>query len=278
MKSLHIFFLLVIQVLAGPKAPYSIALSTEKIETIPIHNEIDTLLIFPEEVTTIIGKGLSSGSSPNGIVLYKQGEQNKKSIILRHLDNQSTILMTTIIKDEAFVFRIVAAPEPATVIYFLKGGAPHQKARKVSAEETILNKRPISEKRKSELIRLSKDSRLLKTQIPKFYTGFEERNVSLASTHDKVTTTIHRVTRFSKDDAIIFFGTIQNGGNSPLDLSKRSIHLQVGKMRLFRPNKFRVDRKIIAPRSSVNFEGLLLGNGKGTPQNLSLENKFLLLL
>lgn len=274
MKSLIILLALMLCIFAAPKEPYSLNLDTNRIQTIPIHHEIDTLLIFPDEVETIVGKGLTSGTSAAGTVLYQQGEKNKKTIILRHLDNETTVLMTVIIKESAFVFRIVPSLEPASVIYLLEPGGLHEKARKVTAEEVLLKKRPLSEERKLELFRLSKEAHILKPQVPKFYVGFSEKGVSLTSTRGQVTTTIKRLIRFDNEDALLFFGTIHNGGNEPVDLAQRRVLLQVGNQRFYRPNRFRSDQRMIDPNSSVNFEGLLLGNGQDSPLHLSLDNQF----
>lgn len=278
MKTLAVMLGLVLPLLASPRAPYTLILDPTEIQTIPIHHDLDTLLIFPEEVTTIIGKGLTSGQSPTGTVLYKQGEKNKKTITLRHLDNESTVVMTIMIKDDAFVFRIVPSLEPASVIYLRKSADSYPKARKVTPQETLLNQRPLSEARKSELLRLSKEAHLLKPQAPQFYAGFSEKTVALTSTHGGLTATLTRLTRFADEDAFLFFGTIRNDGSTSVDLAGRNILLQVGKMRLFRPNKFRSDQRIIPPKSSVKIEGLLIGDGKGSPLHLSLENQFRLQL
>jgi len=275
MKALIIYFAITWHALAEPLRPYSLMLNKGQIEAIPIHNEIDTLLIFPEDVESIVGKGLTSGAETLGTILYKQGEKNPKTIILRHLDNSSKVLMTIMIKNEAFVFRLEPSLEPASVIYLNKAENLQDQAREITPEEALIRARPISEKRKLELFRLSKEAHFLKSRVPKFYAGYSEKQTSLTATEDRLKTSITRLTRFANEDALLFFGTIQNASNKPIDLARCSVTLKVGK-RGYQPSKLRADQKIIAPGASVKFEGLLLGNGQGSPLHLSLDNKFIL--
>jgi|GEM_PF-4388532 len=107
-------------VAAKPLPPYSLSLDKHSILTIPIHTEIDTLLIFPSEIESIVGNGLTTGGEFSGSVLYQQGDENPKIIVLKHLDSTSKVLMTVMWDDTAFVFKLTPDTSPASVIYFQK--------------------------------------------------------------------------------------------------------------------------------------------------------------
>jgi len=110
MKTIIFYLLLISSLAAKPLAPYTLPLSKEKIQSIPLHRGVDTVLIFPEEVESILGNGLTSATEMQGSVAYQQGQANPKAIVLRHLDSTSKVLMTVMIGDAAYVFRL----EPST--------------------------------------------------------------------------------------------------------------------------------------------------------------------
>lgn len=259
---------------AEPQAPYALPLDKDNITAIPLHNEVDTLLVFPIEVESISGKGLTSGAGSTGTVLYQQGEKNKKTILLRHLDNQSTILLTVMLKDEAFVFRLEPSLEPASVIYLSKGNEPRKKVRKVTAEEALIKKRPISEQRKLELIRLTKQSNFLKSQVPKLYSGYTEKLTSIALAKDSRLTTLSHIARFENEDALVFLGTLQNYGSRSINLAYHEAFLRAGEASPYPCSKLRAEKQVIAPGETVKFEGLLIGDGRGSPLHLDLDNSF----
>ncbi len=277
MKSVLLFSALVSGLLAQPQIPYSAKLSTKEIQTIPLHSEIDTLLIFPKEVDLIIGNGLTPGGEVDGSVFYQQGKENPKTIILRHLDSQSRVQMTVMIADEAFVFRLEPSNDPATAIYF-SNGQEGELAEEIDADQALIQSRPVSAERKTELLRLARESGFLKERLPTQYEGHSEKIVSFSFLRDNLQTTVTKVSRFSRDDALIFSGTVSNNSDWAVALNQCQGLLKVGKHRLYPPNLLGSSKQIIAPRGVVTFEGLLIGNGRGSPLNLSLENEFALQL
>jgi len=273
MKNLFLLLLTTLTLTAEPRIPYALELDTSKIETIPISNDVDTLLIFPEIVESVIGKGLTTGKNARSPVVYHQGKVNPKTIILRHLDGTSEVLMTIMIEGKGFVFRLKPAPNPASVIYLNKAGEPHRKVRKIGPEEALVKKRAISEERKLELLRLAKDSSFFRERLPKMFIDYEEKTTDSTNVGAYFEAKISRVARFQKENALLFFGTIRNTTDWSLDLSGFTASLRVGERNL-PVTKLRAERKIIGPKTSLRIEGLLIGDGKGTPLHLSLDNEF----
>lgn len=274
MKRLSLLLALVGSALAEPLPPYSLSLDRDKISSVPLHKEVDTLLIFPDEVESISGKGLTSGTGSMGMVLYKQGEKNKKTILLRHLDNQSAVLLTVMLGENAFVFRLEPSAKPASVIYLHKETQAPKLARKITPEEALVRGRPISEERKLELLRLTRDAHFLKERIPKLYSNYTESHLFHSRIYSNFSTAISLTALFETEDAFVFLGTIRNRSSKPVDMADYAAFLKVGKKRSFPCSKLRVERRIIAPGATVKYEGLLLGDGKGSPLHLSLENSF----
>lgn len=277
MKTILLFAALVSGLIAQPQIPYSAHLSTKEIQTIPLHNEIDTLLIFPKQVDSIIGNGLTPGGETDGSILYQQGEENPKTIILRHLDSQTKVVMTVMIADEAFVFRLEPSHEPATAIYF-RNEKDGEHAEEIDADQALIQTRSISTERKTELLRLARESGFLKERLSTEYEGHSEKSVSFSFARDGLQTTVTKISRFSKDDALIFSGTVSNNSDWAVPMNQCQGLLKVGKHRLYPPNLLGSSQQVIAPRRTVTFEGLLVGDGKGNPLHLSLENEIALQL
>ncbi len=273
MKTLLLYILLAGYTLAKPLPPYTSTLNKTEIQSIPIHTEIDTLLVFPEPITTILGKGLTTAVSPHGSVLYQQGSENPKTLILRHVDAKSKVLMTVMSGDNAYVFRLEPSINPASVIYFVKGNLA-QPAKEITKQEVLLQQRPLSDQRVDELFRLSHQAHSLRSKIPQEYVGYSDKHVHFQHTHGSIKTTIHHVSKFTKDKALIFSGIIHNTGSKPLYIQQYLGKLRVGKKRFYDPSSLRSNKQAIAPNSIARFQGILLGGSH--IQALSLDNTFTL--
>lgn len=271
MKTIIFHLLLVGSLLAKPQAPYTLSLNKDKIQPIPLHQGVDTLLIFPEEVEAVLGNGLVSKAEMEGSVFYQQGQINPRTVILHHLDAVSKVLMTVMIADTAYVFRLEPSTEPASVIYFLRPGAK-PKGKKITRVEALLRNRPISKDRKSELLRLARESKFLKDKIPQEYKGYSEKEVSYFQSKDGLKTTLTHVSRFPGDKAIVLRGTILNQSNQTVNLQNYLGKIIVGKSRFISPAKLRTNKRILAPHQTAGFEALVIG------QAFSLENEFKLQL
>jgi len=243
--------------------------------TIPIHTEIDTLLIFPSEIESIVGNGLTTGGEFSGSVLYQQGDENPKIIVLKHLDSTSKVLMTVMWDDTAFVFKLTPDTSPASVIYFQKSDVKTPKAVPVTEEEILLASRPISNKRKSELLRLTKESKSLRLTIPQEYEGYSEKFVFRSSTADGLKTTITKTAQFKSEDAFLFLGTIRNNSSKPIHIRDYQGLLKIGNSRIYPPNILRASKQQLQPNETATFEGLLIGDGKGGSLHVDLHNGFI---
>ena len=275
MKTLFYLLSMSLYALAAPQPPYSLTLNPNSIQPIPIHAEIDTLLIFPSDVEAILGNRLTTGEPVSGSVLYQQGELKPTHIILRHLDSTSIVLMTIVIGDKAFVFRVEASETPASVIYF-KDTEPQSvpKASVIDPADALAKERPISNERKNEILRLVRESKKLQEKIPQEYEGFSEKQVFLTSSESELETRILRVAKFKAEDALIFSGTISNYSSKPVQLQNHLGSLKVGQDRQYSPSILRANNQVLDPNQRTTFEGLLIGNGKGQKLHLSLDNEF----
>jgi len=277
MKILIILLLILGAAHAAPLPPYSLILDRNEIQPIPIHSEIHTLLIFPSKVETITGHGLTTSEKFEGSVLYKHGDKNPKTIVLSHLDYSTNVLMIVLTADNgAFSFRLEPSEEPASIIHFTRPGKQIPKAELINEEEVALASRKPSAERFEEFLRLARDSRLLKPQLPQEYQGYSEKFPTSSSQTHGLQTAITKLARFENEDILLFFGRIKNVSSKAIHIGNYQGLLKVGKKRSYSPSILRTNKAQLAPGESATFEGLLLGNGRNQPLHLALNNNFTL--
>jgi len=271
MKTIIFYLLFVSSLMAKPQTPYTLQLNKGKILSIPLNSEIDTVLIFPEEVESILGNGLTSATEMQGSVAYQQGQVNPKAIVLRHLDAKSKVLMTVMIGDTAYVFRLEPSTHPASVIYLSKHGL-QPPGKKITRQEAAFKNRPISNQRQLELLRLAREAKSLRKTITNEYQGYTEKQVFYFQSKDGVRTSLTHVSRFEHDNAIVLRGIILNQGGKTKNIQHYLGKIKIGKSRLLTPTKLRSDKRVLLPHQTARFEALILGG------SLSLENEFKLQL
>ena len=104
------------------------------------------------------------------------------------------------------------------------------------------------------LLKLANAHRLPTSPIPSRIVAFNRRQ-------GRLTTKIERVTRFHLDDAIVVSGTITNRALfRRVKLHPSQFQLQVGNQ--LYPLSMTQVPEVIAPRKSVHFSAILMGDGK----------------
>ena len=82
----------------------TVKLNSDEIVKIPIHSRVQTLLLFPEQVTLLIGEGITDGQSEGKV--QAQLAEDKRVVVLRSLMPDSTALMQVTVGTEAYAFRL----------------------------------------------------------------------------------------------------------------------------------------------------------------------------
>ena len=259
--------------LAAPRAPQSMRLDENTIHAIPIHTETNTLLVFPKDVTLILGHHLTRGDQPGKV--YCQQADSAKLVILRQLEAGSVILMQVVMNDRAYVFKLSGSDKPASVIRFhAEGQAPP--AVEIAPSDLSKTKRTVSDERMEELVRLTKEAAFLKPRLSNEYEGFTAKKVDFTSWPDKrIWVHITGVARFKSEDAIILTGLIGNVDRENYRLPD-TLYLKVGGKRRYKLTTYTVKTKALKTSTHYAFSAVLIGDGEGGPLHLSLENKFAL--
>lgn len=254
---------------AEPLKPMTMKLNSVEIVKIPIHSRVQTLLLFPEPVTLLIGEGITDGQSEGKV--QAQLAEDKRVVVLRSLGPDTTALMQVMVGTEAYAFRLQYDEQPASIIRF-GGGQGFPKAKEVSVEQAQKNFAFPSHSRQHQLIRLAKQANVLKTQLPDEYHGFQSRDFNEVAWGSGVSCTLKHLARFPRDHSMVIFATVTNLSGQPV--GKGSLSLRVGGERSY-PLPFSGPKSgPLKHGGSYSFATLLLGDGSGNPLHLSLENDF----
>lgn len=276
MKFVTILFVSLLGTLSAQvRTPYTEQLDSTVIKTIPLGAKTDCLLIFPDEVSAVLGQGLTDSPTHRSGVYYEQGEFNPRTILLRHLDSKSIIQMTIMLGHDAFVFHLKPDESPASVVY-LNQKANAQPAKEISREQALLQNRPLSKERKDEFFRLAKSAPFYRDRIPQAYEGFENKKLNITHRNRNLRIQIEQVSRFTKNRALLVFGTITNQSGHSIKLSHYWVTLTTSSQRHFQPELVRYTSATLAPQQSSRFECLLIHSASEPP--LAIDNHFQLCL
>jgi len=256
---------------AAPKPPVVWELSPKEIREVSIHSEINTMLIFPKEVTLSMGHGLTDGSTP-GVVLQEHAK-DKRVLVWRHLGGAENILVQVMLGQKAYAFRIVPSTTPESIVHFVEDEG-RQPAEKVVLPTGQTWKDGLNRLEKRELLNLARSSAILKDRIPHKYEGFQAR--ALSNSHQEVglRVSLQKAARFANQDALIMIGTVTNQSDQLIELNQRKPYLVVGAKRQYWLSDLSFGKAQLSPRGQTTIEVILVGDGRGNQVHLSLENLF----
>lgn len=259
----------VLPLTAAPKDPETRQLDSERIETIRIHSDINTLLFFPSRVDLIVGAGLTDGSI-EGFVQYQQFK-DAKIVLLRQLKEMENILIHITCEDRIYPFRLEHGNEPSSVIKFEDGPV---KAKILRAEEVSLILKKPSKTRQLELMRLATESDSLAKKIPEQYEGFEAKNVGFKHEAIGLQTTVRKVAKFEKERSVVLLGEIENFSSRKANFSKFRAQIFVGFSNQVAVQQLRVLKPLLAPGEKTSFQAIIVAGASDELANVSIENPF----
>lgn len=258
--------LLAAKVLAvEPKVPRSLTLHADAIAEVSLHEKVTTVLQFSEKVTMVTGVGLTDGST-DGVVQCEH-PKDSRNVILRGLGKEGRVLMQVMMGDQVYALLLTRSEEPDSVVRL---SALSPEAEVAAAKETGLL---VSEERSAEILRLAAE-RFGGTMVE----GIDARRVHNLWRGENVEILAESVARVAKDDVIVLKGSLKNAGTESLDLGSLSASLLVGEARLVPATKFQPNVTRLEPGARAEYFLLVAGDGYGARANLSLKNRFDLIL
>ena len=250
-----------------PGAPIPISLSPQ----------LTTTLLFPGTPSGTFGLGLvnNQGVAANGSVQIEHPD-GSPILVLHALNESANVMMTVLLDGQLFVFNLRSAPAPDFAVTLVKADAVAPRAQEVTPEEI----RAARLKYDPELLvgfeRRAHDAALLRKLYPDLYQGYNTRAADYTSDSGVVKTTVTQIHRFSKEDATVLEGTVQNETSHPISFDGRATTVQVANE--VHPAKLTDCLRPIPPGETVPIVVVVQGDVDGGRANLSIENEFRIIL
>jgi hypothetical protein len=251
--------------------------STIKISLSP---QLTTTLLFPGPLAGAFGLGLISGNNAqaprDGAGVQVEHPDGSNVLVLHALSESSRVLMTVLLEGQLYVFDAASGPSPDVAVTLLKADAAAPRAIEVTPEEIKAARLKYDPELLVGFERRAHDAALLRKLYPDLYRGYNARQADYTSDSGVVKTTVTQVHRFSKEDAIVLEGTVQNETNHPISFDGRATTVQVANE--VHPAKLTDCLRPIPAGATVPIDVVIQGDIDGGRANLSIDNEFRIIL
>jgi len=238
--------------------------------------EIATTLLFPGPISGTFGTGLvGNGQTQQGLVQIEHPE-GSAVLVLRALSETAHVVMTVLFDGSLYVFNLESGPNPDAAVTLTRVAESVEGAKEVSAEDV----RAARLKYDPELLvgfeTKARDAALLRKLYPDLYQGYTSRQANYTSDSGTVKTTVTQIHRFSKEDAIVLEGTVQNETTHRIDFDGRATTVQVANE--VHPAKLTDCLRPIPAGATVPIVVVIQGDIYSGRANLSIQNEFRIML
>src|SRR6516162_7187434 len=196
-----------------PGAPIKINLSPE----------LTTTLLFPSPLSGTFGLGpVTSNNSNAGGTVQVEHPEGSNLLVLRALSEASRVLATVLLDGQLYVLDLSSGLQPDIAVTLVKGDAAAPRALEVTPEEIKAARLKYDPELFVGFERRARDAVLLKPLYPDLYRGYSVRQTDYTSDSTVVKTTVKTIHRFSKEDALVLEGTVQNETAHPITFDGRA--------------------------------------------------------
>jgi hypothetical protein len=250
-----------------PGAPISISLSPQ----------LTTTLLLPAIPSGTFGLGLvnNQGTAANGSVQIEHPD-GSPILVLHALNESANVMMTVLLDGQLYVFNLQNAPSPDVAVTLVKADAAAPRAVEVTPEEVKAARLKYDPELLVGLERRAHDAALLRKLYPDLYQGYNTRSADYTSDSGAVKTTVTEIHRFSKEDATVLEGTVQNESSHPISFDGRATTVQVANE--VHPAKLTDCLRPIPAGETVPIVVVLQGDVDGGRANLAIDNEFRIIL
>ena len=247
---------------------------------IALNPGLTTTLLFPSQISGAIGLGLVTGanSSNTGGSVQVEHPDGSQLLVLHALTENAHVLATVLLDGVLYVFDLQSSQQPDVAVTLVKGGSVQDPAgiapRAVAVtEDEIKAARP---KYDTEiligLLRRARDHDILAPIYHDLYAGYSKKDVFFTSDSGSVKTVVTTVHRFSKEDAVVLQGTVENEGDQPLTFDGRAATVLCANE--VHPVKLLDCLRPIPAHTKTLIDVVLQGDVDGGRANLSVENEY----
>ena len=242
--------------------------------------QLTTTLLFPGPLAGTFGLGLVSGNNAqaqrDAAGVQVEHPDGSNILVLHALSESSRVLMTVLLEGQLYVFDAASGPSPDVAVTLVKAGAAAARAQEVTPEEIKAARLKYDPELLVGFERRAHDAALLRKLYPDLYQGYNARQADYTSDSGVIKTTVTQIHRFSKEDATVLEGTVQNETGHPISFDGRATTVQVANE--VHPAKLTDCLCPIPPGETVPIVVVLQGDIDGGRANLSIDNEFRIIL
>jgi hypothetical protein len=278
MKALALLFLLCSAALGETQNISTRVLTPGAPIKINLSPELTTTLLFPSPLSGTFGLGLVTGNKDSNIGGTVQVEHPEGSnlLVLHALSETSRVLATVLLEGQLYVLDLATGPQPDVAITLVRGDAAAPRAVEVTPEEIKAARLKYDPELFVGFLRRAHNAALMRKLYPDLFQGYNARAVDYTSDSGVVKTTVTEIHRFSKEDAIVLEGTVQNESPHPITFDGRAATIQVATET--HPVKLLDCLRPIPAGATVPIDVVVQGDIDGGRANLSIDNEFRIIL
>ena len=239
---------------------------------------LTTTLLFPGPLSGTFGLGLVSQttaqSASTGSVRIEHPD-GSPIVVLHALNESAAVTMTILLDGKLYVFDLRSAPNPDVAVTLVKDTAA-PRATQVTPEEIKAARPKFDPELLVGFLRRAHNAALMRKLYPDLYQGYNARAADYTSDSGVVKTTVTQINRFSKEDAIVLEGTVENETAHPIEFDGRAATVQVANET--HPVKLLDCLRPIPAAATVPIDVVLQGDIDGGRANLSIDNEFRIIL
>ena len=242
--------------------------------------QLTTTLLFPGPLAGTFGLGLVSGNNAqaqrDAAGVQVEHPDGSNILVLHALSESSRVLMTVLLGGRLYVFDAASGPSPDVAVTLVKTDAAAPRAEEVTPEEIKAARLKYDPELLVGFERRAHDAALLRKLYPDLYQGYNARQADYTSDSGVIKTTVTEIHRFSKEDATVLEGTVQNETGHAISFDGRATTVQVANE--VHPAKLTDCLCPIPPGETVPIVVVLQGDIDGGRANLSIDNEFRIIL
>jgi hypothetical protein len=243
---------------------------------IEISPDIATTLLFPRPISGTFGTGLvGNGQNQQGLVEIEHPE-GSAVLVLRALSETAHVVMTVLFDGSLYVFNLESGPNPDAAVTLTKTNQSVEGPKEVSVEDVKATRLKYDPELLVGFENKARNAALLRKLYPDLYQGYTSRQANYTSDSTTVKTTVTQIHRFSKEDAIVLEGTVQNETTHPIDFDGRATTVQVANQ--VHPVKLTDCLRPIPAGATVPIIVVIQGDIDGGRANLSIQNEYRIML
>jgi hypothetical protein len=276
MKRLALTFLLALSSLDFAEPISTKVLTPGTPIKVDISPTLTTTLLFPGPISGTFGLGLVSSTNSQGGSVQIEHPDGSNVLVLHALSGTAHVVATVLLDGALYVLDLQANPAPDVAVTLVKNDPASPRAAEVTPEEITAQRLKFDPELLVGFLRRAHDAALLRPLYPNLYEGYSSRSASYTSECDTYKTTVATVHRFSKEDAVVLEGTVQNKTDKPLVFDGRAATALVSNE--VHPIKLLSCLRPIPPHETVPIDVVIQGDIDGGRAHLAIENEYRIML